>query len=58
MYFKCRTAYDQAKRSAWFPAGLMLDLQDLLGRLVDVATLNQFIFCHNVRSTVTSHQLI
>ena len=32
--------YDQSKDSAWFPAGLMLDLQDLLGRSVDVATVD------------------
>jgi uncharacterized protein len=32
--------YDRSKRSAWFPAGLMLDLQDLLGRSVDVATVD------------------
>jgi uncharacterized protein len=32
--------YDRSKRSDWFPAGLMLDLQDLLGRSVDVATVD------------------
>jgi uncharacterized protein len=32
--------YDRSKRSAWFPAGLMLDLEDLLGRSVDVATVD------------------
>jgi uncharacterized protein len=32
--------YDRSKRSAWFPAGLMLDLEDLLGRSVDIATVN------------------
>jgi uncharacterized protein len=32
--------YDRSKRSAWFPAGLILDLQDLLGRSVDVATVD------------------
>jgi predicted nucleotidyltransferase len=32
--------YDRSKRSAWFPAGLMLDLQDLLGHSVDVATVD------------------
>jgi predicted nucleotidyltransferase len=26
------------KRSPWFPAGLMLDLEELLGRKVDVVT--------------------
>ena len=26
------------KRSPWFPAGLIVDLEDLLGRRVDVAT--------------------
>ena len=26
------------EHSAWFPAGLILDLEDLLGRKVDVAT--------------------
>lgn len=35
-----------SNRSAWFPVGLKLDLQDLLGREVDVATEN------------TLHQLI
>jgi uncharacterized protein len=30
--------YDRSKRSAWFPSGLILDLEDLLGRSVDVAT--------------------
>ncbi|HKV10709.1 MAG TPA: nucleotidyltransferase domain-containing protein, partial [Thermoanaerobaculia bacterium] len=28
----------EAKTSPWFPAGLVLDLQDLLGRKVDVVT--------------------
>ncbi len=32
--------YDRTNRSAWFPVGLMLDLQDLLGRSVDVATVD------------------
>jgi uncharacterized protein len=32
--------YDRSKRSAWFPAGLMLDLEDLLGRSVDIATVD------------------
>ena len=32
--------YDRSKRIAWFPAGLILDLQDLLGRSVDVATVD------------------
>lgn len=32
--------YDRSKRSAWFPAGLIIDLQDLLGRSVDVATVD------------------
>ena len=32
--------YDRSKRSAWFPAGLILDLQDLLGRSVDIATVD------------------
>ncbi len=27
-----------SNRSSWFPVGLMLDLEDLLGRKVDVAT--------------------
>lgn len=31
-----------ANRSPWFPAGLMLDLQDLLQRKVDIATENSF----------------
>lgn len=30
--------YDPARRSSWFPAGLMLDWEALLGRKVDVAT--------------------
>lgn len=29
-----------SNRSSWFPVGLMLDLEDLLGRKVDVATDN------------------
>ena len=29
-----------SKPSPWFPAGLVLDLEDLLGRRVDVATPN------------------
>jgi uncharacterized protein len=32
--------YDRSRRSAWFPAGLIIDLQDLLGRSVDVATVD------------------
>jgi uncharacterized protein len=32
--------YDRSKRSAWFPSGLILDLEDLLGRSVDVATVD------------------
>ena len=32
--------YDRSRRSAWFPAGLILDLEDLLGRSVDVATVD------------------
>ena len=32
--------YDRSKRSPWFPSGLILDLQDLLGRSVDVATVD------------------
>ncbi len=32
--------YDRSKRSAWFPSGLILDLQDLLGRSIDVATVD------------------
>ncbi|MGD1867252.1 MAG: nucleotidyltransferase family protein [Phormidesmis sp.] len=31
--------YDSSRRSAWFPAGLIQDLQMLLGRDVDVATM-------------------
>ena len=30
--------YDQAKVTSWFPGGLLMDLQDLLGRKVDVLT--------------------
>jgi len=30
--------YDPIRRSAWFPAGLIQDLQTLLNREVDVAT--------------------
>ncbi|MEM9948805.1 MAG: nucleotidyltransferase domain-containing protein [Cyanobacteria bacterium P01_D01_bin.36] len=31
--------YDPSRRSAWFPAGLIQDLQTLLDRKVDIATL-------------------
>jgi uncharacterized protein len=31
--------YDPHRRSAWFPAGLIQDLQTLLGRDVDIATI-------------------
>ncbi len=30
--------YDLAKITPWFPGGLLMDLQDLLGRKVDVLT--------------------
>ncbi len=30
--------YDRAKITPWFPGGLLMDLQDLLGRKVDVLT--------------------
>jgi uncharacterized protein len=30
--------YDHGKTSPWFPGGLLMDLQDLLGRKVDVLT--------------------
>ena len=30
--------YDSSKRSPWFPVGLILDLENLLQRRVDVAT--------------------
>ncbi|ANV88895.1 nucleotidyltransferase family protein [Picosynechococcus sp. PCC 7117] len=30
--------YDLERISSWFPSGLILDLQDLLGRNVDVVT--------------------
>ncbi len=30
--------YDPAKVTPWFPGGLLMDLQDLLGRKVDVLT--------------------
>ena len=30
--------YDTAKTTPWFPGGLLMDLQDLLGRRVDVVT--------------------
>lgn len=30
--------YDKDKTTAWFPGGLLMDLQDLLGRKVDVLT--------------------
>jgi uncharacterized protein len=30
--------YDQAKTTPWFPGGLLMDLQDFLGRKVDVLT--------------------
>ena len=32
--------YDSSKRSPWFPAGLMLDLETLLQCKVDVATID------------------
>jgi uncharacterized protein len=32
--------YDLAKITPWFPSGLMLDLEDLLKRKVDVATVD------------------
>lgn len=38
--------YDLQRFSAWFPGGLLMDLQDLLDRKVDVATeqgLSRFI---------------
>lgn len=31
--------YDPHRRSAWFPSGLIQDLQTLLGRDVDIATI-------------------
>jgi hypothetical protein len=37
-------------RSSWFPVGLKLDLQDLLGREVDVATEN--MLHHLIRDRV------
>jgi uncharacterized protein len=30
--------YDSTKISAWFPGGLLMDLQDLLDRKVDIVT--------------------
>jgi uncharacterized protein len=30
--------YDLTKTSAWFPGGLLMDLQDLLDRKVDIVT--------------------
>jgi len=30
--------YDKNQTTAWFPGGLLMDLQDLLGRKVDVLT--------------------
>ncbi|MDJ1170174.1 nucleotidyltransferase family protein [Roseofilum sp. BLCC_M154] len=30
--------YDSTRTTAWFPGGLLMDLQDLLGRRVDVLT--------------------
>ncbi|MDB9516649.1 nucleotidyltransferase family protein [Roseofilum reptotaenium CS-1145] len=30
--------YDPTRTTAWFPGGLLMDLQDLLGRRVDVLT--------------------
>ncbi|NCS49828.1 MAG: nucleotidyltransferase family protein [Microcystis aeruginosa BK11-02] len=30
--------YDPTKTTPWFPGGLLMDLQDLLGRKVDVLT--------------------
>ncbi|MFP4008160.1 MAG: nucleotidyltransferase family protein [Spirulinaceae cyanobacterium] len=32
--------YNRAKRSAWFPIGLKLDLEQLLHRPVDIATVS------------------
>ena len=32
--------YDLSKTSPWFPGGLLMDLQDLLGRKVDIVTEN------------------
>jgi predicted nucleotidyltransferase len=32
--------YDSSKRSAWFPTGLMLELETLLKRKVDIATVS------------------
>ncbi|NCJ05231.1 DNA polymerase subunit beta [Synechococcales cyanobacterium C] len=30
--------YDKDQATAWFPGGLLMDLQDLLGRKVDILT--------------------
>ncbi|MDJ0729519.1 MAG: nucleotidyltransferase family protein [Crocosphaera sp.] len=30
--------YDLSKTSPWFPGGLLMDLEDLLGRKVDIVT--------------------
>ncbi|WP_218082280.1 nucleotidyltransferase family protein [Anthocerotibacter panamensis] len=30
--------YDKDQTTAWFPGGLLMDLQDLLGRKVDILT--------------------
>ena len=38
--------YDLSRISPWFPGGLLVDLEDLLGRKVDIVTekgLNKFI---------------
>lgn len=32
--------YDKNKTTPWFPGGLLMDLQDLLGRKVDILTEN------------------
>ena len=44
--------YDSSKTSPWFPGGLLMDLQDLLGRKVDIVTENGLH--HLIRERVLS----
>lgn len=44
--------YDLSKTSPWFPGGLLMDLQDLLGRKVDIVTENGLH--HLIRDRVLS----
>ena len=44
--------------SRWFPAGLILDLEELLGRGVDVVTLHQLDLATGPSRTHTHHDTI